>query len=344
MTNTQPDIQLPHRRLEAWRWSDVQRAANGAQGLAMSASPGITLPDGLMVTRSPLAPKETPMSKLAARFAGEGYCIHIPAGFSSKQPIIIRHDQVGHCQIKIDIGSGAKIDVIECYESGNSGFYNTEISYELAQGARLYRIVKSEDSETASRIVTAYIHTWGACEVSQYALAFGAALSRFETRLASSGANLKAQIHGAYLLSGKRHCDMTSYLDLVGDGAHIRQSVKGVAADRSTGVFQGKFHVRRTAQLTDAEMRHDAILLSDTAHVKAKPELEIYADDVACAHGNTVGALDESALFYMRSRGIPEARAKALLTEAFVVGAFDGMAEQDANAFIGNIRDWLEVH
>ena len=159
-------------------------------------------------------------------------------------------------------------------------------------------------------------------------------------RIACLGEKINMQVHGAYLLGGARHCDMTSYMDLGAKSAQINQSVKGVIADTARGVFQGKFHVRRPAQYTDAQMRHDAVMLSDTCHVRAKPELEIYADDVACAHGNTVGALDESALFYMRQRGIPARQARALLTQAFVSQAFDNM--ENNSEFMTKITDWLE--
>lgn len=138
---------------------------------------------------------------------------------------------------------------------------------------------------------------------------------------------------------------MTSYIDLSAPDALIRQSVKGVVADKARGVFQGKFHVRRPAQHTDAEMRHDALMLSDSAEIRSKPELEIYADDVACAHGNTLGALDEQALFYMRQRGIPIKQARTLLTEAFVVDVFDDMKDEALRESMRTkIRAWLEVN
>ena len=115
-----------------------------------------------------------------------------------------------------------------------------------------------------------------------------------------------------------------------------------MTADKARGVFQGKFHVRRPAQHTDAEMRHDAIMLSDTSEIRSKPELEIYADDVACAHGNTIGALDESALFYMRQRGIPLSQARALLTEAFLASVFDTLEDEVMReSLIEKLRGWL---
>ena len=112
--------------------------------------------------------------------------------------------------------------------------------------------------------------------------------------------------------------------------------------DGGTGVFQGKFHVPRTVgQYTDADMQHQALLLEDGAQVFAKPELEIYADDVECAHGNTSGALDEDQLFYLRARGIPEPQARALLTEAFIAEALEDSHESVVEAMLETARAFL---
>ena len=120
-----------------------------------------------------------------------------------------------------------------------------------------------------------------------------------------------------------------------------RQLTKGAVTKGGTGVFQGKFHVPRTAgQYTDADMQHQALLLEEGATVFAKPELEIYADDVECAHGNTCGALDETQLFYMRQRGIPEKAARALLTEAFVAEALEDAGEL-AGVLRAEAQAWL---
>ena len=126
---------------------------------------------------------------------------------------------------------------------------------------------------------------------------------------------------------------MSSVVDHSGPGGITTQLTKGVASDQARGVFQGKIVVERGADGTDARMAHHALLLSDRAEIDAKPELEIYADDVACAHGNTVGALSEEAIFYARSRGIPEVEARVMLTSAFlgeVVERIENAAAREA--------------
>ena len=332
---------LPHRRMEAWKWTDVRGSlADKKSGLTAACAPKFTLPSGLTVSRETTPASDTPMGKLATNFGGDTYAITVPLGFCSSEKLVISNLGNGHARIVIRIDEGAELQMEEIHESTDSGFVNLDMRFELAKSAKLTRTLHHNDHADTTRIATTHINAWADTQINQHSLSFGAGLSRFETRIASLGADLKANIHGAYLLNDKRHCDMTSYIDLGAENAHIRQSVKGVVTGKARGVFQGKFHVRRPAQLTDAEMRHDAIMLSDTCEIRSKPELEIYADDVACAHGNTVGALDESALFYMRTRGIPARAARALLTQAFVAQSFDGMA--DNADFMALITEWLE--
>ena len=336
---------LPHRRVEAWKWTDVRAAVkNTPSGLTSACTPHFELPDGLTLTRADRSAKDTAMSPLAKSFAGESYIIEVPAGFSDDQPVKITGLAAGHARIFVKLGKGAQLNVIEKHISEDAGFANIEINFDLGEGAILTRSILHRDHAASTRILTTQINAWANAKIIQHALSFGGGLSRLETNVAGLGEDLNAEIHGAYLLNDQGHTDMTSYIDLAGPDGFVRQTVKGVVTDKARGVFQGKFHVRRPAQQTDAEMRHDALMLSDTSEIRAKPELEIYADDVACAHGNTIGALDESALFYMRQRGIPKAQARALLTEAFVGEAFDDLAEDQHDEFIAEIRTWLEAN
>lgn len=340
---------LPHRRMEAWKWTDVRGAVSSEKtgqisGMTSACEPVFKFPSEVNVSRETFSAKDTAqdtgMSKLAANFSGDTVVIRVLKGVAPRESVQISGLKNGHARIVFKLEKGAVLFVSEIHETTDAGFANIETVFELAEGAKLFRTIYHNDHADTTRIATTHINAWKDAQITQHTLSFGGGLSRFETRIASLGENLQADIHGAYLLNGKRHCDMTSYIDLGAQNARIRQSVKGVVSDKAKGVFQGKFHVRQPAQLTDAEMRHDAIMLSDSCQIRAKPELEIYADDVACAHGNTVGALDETALFYMRQRGIPLSQARALLTEAFVAEAFDGMA--DNADFMSRITDWLE--
>lgn len=336
---------LPTRRDEAWKWSDVSRAvADDVRGAEEAAPLQIFVPEGVTVIRTDgeVAANDATMFKLASQYAGQVWDILVPAGFTSENPIQIEGFTHGHAQISLNIGKGASVQLVEHYDGLAGSFVNSHLNVTLAETAVLDRIIVQTDPEDCVRVATMHVTAWANAELRQHTLAFGGKLSRLETRLAGMGEAVKATINGAYLLDGKRHCDMTSYIDLACPNGHIRQSVKGVTADKSRGVFQGKFHVRRPAQHTDAEMRHDAIMLSDTSEIRSKPELEIYADDVACAHGNTIGALDESALFYMRQRGIPLALARAMLTEAFLASVFDTLEDEVMReSLLDKLRGWL---
>ncbi|MGB0907220.1 MAG: Fe-S cluster assembly protein SufD [Maricaulaceae bacterium] len=341
-------VPLPHRRNEAWKWTDVRKAARVDQtGLTHQAIPHFEVPDGVTLTEgsSDDLKTDSPMVDLARTLGGSVWTFNVPDDAVISTPLVIGNLSRGHARILITLGKNAELSMTEHYLGEVGGFSNLDMTIELKAGAKLTRTIVHQDPADHLRVATTHITAWQDANITQHTLSFGGALSRIETRVAGMGADIKADIHGAYLLSGKRHADMTSYVDLASTGNVIRQTVKGVVADKARGVFQGKFHVRKPAQQTDAEMRHDALMLSDTSEIRAKPELEIYADDVACAHGNTLGALDESALFYMRQRGIPLAQARALLTEAFLAEAFDDMTDEGLqDSLMTQIRSWLEAH
>jgi Fe-S cluster assembly protein SufD len=176
----------------------------------------------------------------------------------------------------------------------------------------------------------------------QFILADGARYARIETEIETAGAGAKVELNGVYLAAAKCHVDLTSRVILNAEGAEVSQLVRGAARKGGRGVFQGQFKVERAAQKTDAQMEHNALLLEEGAEVFAKPELEIYADDVACSHGNTAGQLDENAIFYLRQRGLPEAEARAMITRAFLFEALPGwLGEMERGEIEARIDAWL---
>jgi Fe-S cluster assembly protein SufD len=151
----------------------------------------------------------------------------------------------------------------------------------------------------------------------------------------------KATLNAAYLCAAGHHADITTEVRHGAPACVTRQLTKGAVLDGGRGVFQGKFFVpRNVGQKTDADMQHNALLLEEGAEVFAKPELEIYADDVECAHGNTSGALEANQMFYMRQRGIAEEEARALLTEAFIAEALEEAGELE-DVLREQARAWL---
>jgi len=150
-------------------------------------------------------------------------------------------------------------------------------------------------------------------------------------------------MNGVQLVADGQHADTTTALDHAAPDCASRQTYKTVLSGRSRGVFQGKILVRQIAQKTDGYQMNQALLLSPEAEIDCKPQLEIYADDVKCSHGATVGALDPEQLFFLRSRGIPKAQAKAMLVEAFLTEAVEAVADADIRASLaGAVAAWWQ--
>jgi Fe-S cluster assembly protein SufD len=210
----------------------------------------------------------------------------------------------------------------------------------VAEGAELTRVVIQTGQELPLSV--ARIRLAAGAKLTQFVLSFGARLARIETHVNVDGEGVELMLNGAYLVGAGRHADLTSVIEHKAPGGVTRQLIKGVARKGGRGVFQGKIVVDRGAQKTDARQYHQGLLLEDGAEIFAKPELMIHADDVQCAHGNTAGGLDERSLFYMRSRGIPEAEARALLIEAFLVETIPAaLPEELRDELTGMIRTWL---
>src|SRR5262249_10110184 len=195
----------------------------------------------------------------------------------------------------------------------------------------------------APALSTARVRVGPGARYRQFVLAEGAKLARIETHVAIEGAGAEIELNGVYMCGAGRHADLTSVIEHRVPNGQTRQLIKGVARKGGRGVFQGKIVVEHGAQKTDARQYHHGLLLEDGAEIFAKPELLIHADDVQCAHGNTAGGLDESALFYLRSRGVPEAEARALLIEAFLAEAIPPDLPDGIHAeLVSRIHAWLK--
>ncbi len=193
--------------------------------------------------------------------------------------------------------------------------------------------------------ITSGISTVGAkAEYNLFNMTSGGALSRFSGLVTLKGEGSDLNVNGVNLLKGTQHGDTTVVVDHAVPDCTSREIFRAVVDDRAHSVFQGRIIVRPHAQKTDGKMMTRALLLSDEAEADNKPELEIFADDVTCGHGATAGALDESLLFYLRARGLPEKEAQALLIQAFVGEAIEGIANDDLReAAMAVAQRWLEA-
>jgi Fe-S cluster assembly protein SufD len=178
-----------------------------------------------------------------------------------------------------------------------------------------------------------------------FVLATGAKLARHEVRAELDGEHIEYAINGVYLGADGQHHDITTFIDHARPHGTSHEMVKGVLTGTARGVFQGKILVRPDAQKTDGFQMNRALLLSRDAEVNSKPELEIYADDVKCSHGATVGELEDDELFYLMARGIPRGRARALLVEAYVQEAIALIGRAPVrDAFAAVASEWLDRH
>lgn len=364
---------LPHRRMEAWKWTDfkaalkvVEAAGQGArcaplpaqdQAVIEFSASKVNLPDALpdgitLHTRQdPQAlsnAEEVPLGAMTAALAGrvgglDTLIIEVTGETSQPLHIVTRgdRDETNFARVVVMVRPGASLELIESHVGG-AGFASFLIEVDMQDGGSVRRTVLQRGSADEAQAITAVVKLGDQSEYTQTALAFGAKIARLETRLTHQESGSQATLNGAYLCAKGFHADFTSHVRHGAPSSVTRQVTKGAVLDGGTGVFQGKFHVPRTiGQHTDADMQHQALLLEDGAEVFAKPELEIYADDVECAHGNTSGALDPNQLFYMRQRGIPEAQARALLTEAFVAEALEQASDGVRDAMLDAARSFL---
>jgi Fe-S cluster assembly protein SufD len=327
--------ELPGRRDEDWRWSDlralirVMPPASPAVSEA-AANPLLAGLDAVRVLY--INGRLVDGDRVAIPPTGKGAYIR---RFISATP-----DTAHHLDAPVEVAAGARLLLIDSFEGQADGYLaSTTGAIRLGEGATVERIVVLDEPENAVSVARFEIELSPGANFSQTVLASGAKRQRIETHVGHPG-DATLRLDGAYLLGGPRHSDQTTVLVHEGLDGVSSQLVKGVAADRARAVFQGRIVVSRGADGTDARMGSHAVLLSDRAEVDAKPELEIYADDVQCAHGNTVGALDDDALFYARQRGIPEAQAKAMLTAAFVGEVVERIEHEDAREMA---RMWVDA-
>jgi len=373
---------LPHKRMEAWKWTDLRSVISddakdashtdekgaiefsgpsifsqmGAFTITLDeegASWGENVPAGVTIRLTDHVPSmlecvvEHPMANLAAAIAKETIIITVAAETEVFAPLHIRRiasARQHHCRILLSIDNGARLRLLETVEGAGYGdfFSNLVTECRIGEGAYCQRTVFSDGGDKGVDISVFGAALEGRAQFEQHALLLGGARERIENHIHHLGEESHAHLYSAAMLSGKRHGDITSFTRHDGENCLTHQHHKSVLRGRSHGVFQGKFLVERAGQKTDANMQANALLLSDRATVNHKPELEIYADDVECAHGSTSGALDEEAIFYMRQRGLNENAARALLVEAFLAEIFDEMDDESfSDIFRGVAAKWF---
>ncbi len=263
---------------------------------------------------------------LNCTIAADGVVLRLPAGLKLDKPLEIIHVSQSDADARlsnvnhfVSLAENAKLDLVERYVSvaQTSHMTNASIELNIADSAELnhYRI----QNESRSALHVGYA-TANQSENSQYrifSISIGALLDRHEVKQNLAGELARCEMKGLYVGNEKQHIDNYTTVTHASPEASSDEYYKGILADRGRSVFHGRIIVNKDAQLTDAQQQNRNLLLSQDAEAATKPQLEIYADNVKCSHGATVGHLDSDAIFYLRSRGLDEKEARAILTEAF---------------------------
>jgi len=295
----------------------------------------------------------SPLAALNTALMQDGYVIRLAKEARIEAPIEIlylslpgEHPSAAYPRNLIIAEAGSAATILE-YHLGLGGtayLANGVTEIRAGRGAELRHYKVQSEATEAFHIHQTTAELAHEARLESFVLMLGARLARNETRVALNGREAACRVNGAYLLAGRQHGDNMTAIDHAAADTTSRQVFKGVLDGNSRAVFHGKVLVRPGARGTDGQQLNKTLLLSDKAEIDSKPELEIHADDVKCSHGATAGELAEDAVFYLRSRGLPEAEARGLLVEAFLDEA---LAEVEtaavAETMRGLVQNWLRA-
>ena len=325
-------VGMPTRRVESWRYTDLPRllktdsadrldAVNfiGVDALMAVFDDGVLeaapQADGLTVKPfdGAAAISGEAMAQYNAALAQGGLVAEIDGTLDKPLVVTISGTADVHLAHRITLAAGAKAVLVDNHLA--TGYSNSVFDISLGEGAELL-LIRSQ--QAGHQIGQSRVTLAEGAQYKSVALVTGGALARHEAHVSLTAANAHADLHSAVLGLGKNHADFTYVIDHQAANTSSNTSAYNVLDGQARGVFQGKVIVRPDAQHVEAEMQTRAMMLSEGAEMDAKPELEIYADDVACAHGSAIGELDRDALFFLRSRGLNEAAARHLLVAGFI--------------------------
>jgi Fe-S cluster assembly protein SufD len=288
---------------------------------------------------------------LNTAFMGDGAVIRIAAGATIERPLHLvftaaAKPAASFVRSLVTVAPGARAMLIESYEGPGGSDYQVNSALELSIGDRAHvdHVKIIGEGAEALHVSTLAAAIGARSHLNAFTFTFGGALVRNQLYLNFAGEEAVAGIRGATMIRGRQHADTTLFANHVAQGCQSRELFKTVLDGEAHGVFQGRIVVRPGAQQTDAKMMTKALLLSQSAQATNKPELEIFADDVQCGHGATAGALDEDLKFYLMARGIPAAQAEAVLIQAFLGEAVEGIEHAGLReALIERVAAWLRA-
>ncbi|WP_048648824.1 Fe-S cluster assembly protein SufD [Nitratireductor soli] len=374
---------LPTRRVEAWHYTDLRRLLSAVPAFkpvskAVAVSPlidhAVLLPvldgvasnrdarlpdvavstiadrliDGDMSERLEAADLHDTVAAVNAAFVSDGYWLEIAEGASLEKAIELQNVHAGgqaHSRFVVKAGAGSKATIVERQTGTDEALVSSISHLEVGDDAQMLWIVLQEQPDMVSYLGQFTASLGKNAKLTLFVMNSGGKLVRQEIKVTAAGQGSEFRLRGINLLAGETHCDVTMVLDHLAPDTYSTETLRNVVTGRANGVFQGQIRVARDAQKTDAKMACNTLLLSDEGGFSAKPELEIFADDVACGHGATVTEIAADHLFYLMARGIDEKTARGLLVKAFVAEVIEELDEEAVvEALETRLDAWFAEH
>ena len=343
------DRGVPHRRVENWKYTDLKTVLDGANDAGESdiRCAIASLPDGVELfdladlahapqwvqTYFGKAALSDAMPAASLLLARAGFALHVPKNLTASKPLRFSFEGSGHARALIVLEEGASLDLIESRPAGR-GFSNVGMEIVIGANARLTHVRMADVAPDAIQVEDVAVRV---ARDGAYAARLsngGASLSRLNLRLTLKEKGAHAELSGVSVLGGKLHADVTTEIYHASGETHSTQLFKHVVGGHGRAVYQGKITVAEGADKSDSRQTAKALLLGERAEADLKPELEIFADDVKCAHGAAVGDLDADSLFYLRARGIAESDARNMLIRAFLEEVVAEIADEAVRALV----------
>jgi Fe-S cluster assembly protein SufD len=373
---------LPTRRVESWHYTDLRRllatvpafdASAAAKAIApllegstllsivngvSAATPSV---DGVTIQRlgdklvdGSYAPalvtygSDDAVGALNTAFVADGYFVDIEDGAQVEKPIELQNIQAGgqvHIRLPVRVGAGAKATIVERQTGEGAGLVSSVSQLLLGDDAEVLWLIVQDQPETATHLAQFKAELGKNAKLTLFVMNAGGKLVRQEVIVKAVGEGADFKLRGVNLLAGDSHVDVTMVLDHTVPHTSSTEVVRNVVTGRAKGVFQGRINVHQVAQKTDARMACNTLLLSDDGEFSTKPELEIFADDVACGHGATVTEIDRNHLFYLMARGIDEKSARGLLVRAFLAEVIEELEDETVVEPLEELlNSWFAAH
>jgi Fe-S cluster assembly protein SufD len=375
---------LPTRRREAWHYTDLRTLLRTVPAQTFATTPNVAAPlvagsvvlavvngeattdlalagasvktyaeslrDGSALKGLALRHADDAVARVNGGFVTDGYAVNFPEGYQGAAPVEFQFIQGGgfvNTRLPVHFGPGAKATVIERHLAGGeaASLISHVSDITLGAGAEITWIIQQQQGGADQHLGQIRVKFGRDAKLTLYVLNAGGKLVRQDIFVDVDGEGSAFTLRGINLLGGQTHTDVTMSLGHNVPDTTSTEIIRNVVFDQARGVFQGQIRVAPDAQKTDAKMSCNTLLLSDEAEFSAKPELEIFADDVQCGHGATVADISDTHLFYLKSRGITEPKARGLLVQAFVQEIVEELEDEAlVEALEGVIGDWLDTH